>query len=134
MSARFREIASHVARDSRDTSAYPELSGLSALRGDFAALQRELVEEAAHSMGSSARRLEAALSELARLDEELEKLDTRDHVRKLELVQRFNAQREEVLLRLNYVQIQREALGFTRHDELERLYPIPPRKREPSER
>jgi hypothetical protein len=133
MSARFREIASHVARDPLDTSAYPELSGLAALRGDFASLQRELVEEAAHSMGSSARRLEAGLSLLGRLEEELEKVDAGDHVRKRELVQRFNAQRDEVLLRLHYVQIQREALGFTRHDELERHYPVPPKKREPSE-
>ncbi len=134
MSARFREIARKVARDAPDTAAYPELSGLAALRGDFSALQRELVEEAAHSMGSSARRLEASLAALERLDEELETVDARDVVRKRELVQRFNAQRDEVLLRLHYVQIQREALGFTRHDELERHYPVPPKKREPSER
>jgi hypothetical protein len=126
-----REIAQNVARDSLDTAAYPELSGLAVLRGDFAALQRELVEEAAHSMGNSARRLEAGLAALQRLDEEFGRVDPRDHARQRELVQRFNAQRDEVLLRLHYVQIQREALGFTRHDELDTHYPVPPKKREP---
>jgi hypothetical protein len=127
-----KEIARSIARDSRDTSAYPELSGLAALRGDFAALQRELVEEAAHSMGNSARRLEASLAALERLDEEIAQLDDGALERRRELVRRFNAQREEVLLRLHYVQIQREALGFTRHTELDEHYPVPPRKPEPA--
>ena len=127
-----REIARSVARDSRDTAAYPELSGLPALRGDFAALQRELVEEAAHSMGNSARRLEASLAALQRLDEELERLDGAELEQRRELVRRFNAAREEVLLRLHYVQIQREALGFTRHTELDEHYPVPARKPEPN--
>ena len=57
-----KEIALSVASDSRDTSAYPEFSGLAAQRGDLAALQRELVEEAACSLGGSTRRLEASLA------------------------------------------------------------------------
>jgi len=65
MSRRMRDIAQHVARGTETTAAYPSVSGLAALRGDFAALQRELVEEAAHSMGSAARRLEASLAVLA---------------------------------------------------------------------
>ena len=45
-----------------------------------------------------------------------------------ELVQRFNATREEVLGRLHYIEVQREALGFTRHTELHARYRVPPRK------
>lgn len=124
-----KEIAQSVASDSRDMSDYPEFSGLAALRGDFAALQRELVEEAAHSMASSARRLEAALAVLQRLDEELDRLDGGELEQPRELIQRFNVAREEVSLRLHYLKIQREALGFTRHTELDERYPLPPRKR-----
>jgi len=123
-----KEIAQSVAGDSRDTSDYPELSGLAALRGDFAALQRELVAEAAHSMANSGRRLEASLAVLQRLDDELDRVDDRNLEQRRELVQRFNVAREEVLLRLHYVRIQREALGFTRHTELDDHYPVPPRK------
>lgn len=132
MSRRMRDIAQHVARGTETTAAYPSVSGLAALCGDFAALQRELVEEAAHSMGSAARRLEASLAVLERLDEELERLAEDETARRSELVQRFNAERERALLRLHYLRIQREALGFTRHDELEAHYPVPPKKREPS--
>jgi hypothetical protein len=128
MSDRMKEIAQSVARESRDTSAYPEIAGLAARRGDFAALQRELVEEAAHSMGSSARRLEASLAALQRWGEELDCLNGGELERRRELVQRCNAAREEALLRLHYVQIQREALGFTRHAELYAHYPVPSRK------
>lgn len=134
MSDRLKDIARSVARDSFDASGYSELSGLAALRGDLAALQREIVEEAAHSMGGSARRLEASLAALRRLDEELARVDPADDALRRDLVARFNAQREDALLRLHYVQIQREALGFTRHDELERHYPVPPKKREPPPR
>jgi len=123
-----KEIAQSVASESRDTSDYPELAGLAAQRGDFAALQRELVEEAAHSMGNSARRLEASLAALQRLGEELDCLEGGELEQRRELVQRFNAAREEVLVRLHYVQIQREALGFTRHTELDAHYPVPSRK------
>ncbi|HET7545116.1 MAG TPA: hypothetical protein VFK05_34865 [Polyangiaceae bacterium] len=128
MSDRMKEIAQSVASDARDTSAYPEFSGLAALRGDFAALQRELVQEAAHSMGSSTRRLEASFATLQRLDEALDRLDSQQLEQRRELVQRFNAARDEVLLRLHYIEIQREALGFTRHGELHEHYPVPPRK------
>jgi len=128
MSDRLRQIAREVASEARDTSDYPAFSGIAALRGDFAALHRELVEEAAHSLGSSARRLEAGLAALELLDEELGRLEASDGAGRQDLVQRFNTQREDVLLRLHYVRIQREALGFTRHTELEQHYPVPPKK------
>jgi hypothetical protein len=127
----FSVSSSGTAPESFDASGYSELAGLAALRGDLAALHREIVEEAAHSMGSSARRLAASLEALERLDEELAHVDPADEARRRELVARFNAQREDALLRLHYVQIQREALGFTRHDELERHYPVPPKKPAP---
>jgi len=123
-----KEIAQSVASESRDTSDYPEFSGLAALRGDLAALQRELVEEAAHSMGSSTRRLEAGIATLERLEAALACLHVGELEQRHELVQHFNTTREEVLLRLYYVQVQREALGFTHHTELHAQYPVPPRK------
>lgn len=128
MSSRMKEIARNVARDSQDTSAYPEFSGLAALRGDFAALQRELVEESAHSLGSSTRRLEEGVAALQRLEDALACLGAGEHEQRRELVQCFNATREEVLKRLYYIEVQREALGITRHAELHARYPVPPRK------
>jgi hypothetical protein len=127
MADRIRQIAQEVAKDSYDMSEYPQMSGLAAFRGDFRALQRELVEEAAYSMGSSARRLEASLEALSCLDVELSKLGPNAEGRG-ELVKRFNEQREDALLRLHYVRIQREALGFVRHEELEEHYRVPPKK------
>ena len=79
-------------------------------------------------MGNSARRLEASLEVLTGLNEELGRLGEADEWRRAELVARFNSQREELLLRLHYLRIQREALGLLRHDELDRHYPVPPKR------
>src|SRR5262245_25339843 len=110
MSSRFQRIARAVAERPSHISAYPRLAGLAVLRGDLDAGQAELVEEAAYSMGSSARRLEASLEELARLAAALDRLGEADEPRRPELVTRFNAQRDQALQRLHYLRIQREAL------------------------
>ena len=116
-----------MAEQSSHIEAYPQLSGL-VLRGDLNALHRELIEEAAHSLGNTARRLEASLELLGRLAAELGRVG-QDGDGRAELVARFNAQRDEVLLRLHYLRIQREALGLFRHEELDRHYPVPAKMR-----
>ena len=109
MPSRIQQIARELAEGSCRASTCPELSALAALRGDLAALHAELVEECAFSMGNSARRLEASLEVLTGLNEELGRLGEADEWRRAELVARFNSQREELLLRLHYLRIQRVA-------------------------
>ena len=143
MSERIRQIAREAARESSHLTSHPKLSALHALRGDLSALEREILEETASALGSSARRLEASLAALAKLDRELNEQEARaseaqasnaqgaashEEARRA-LVERFNAQREHAMLRLHYVCIQREALGFFHHEELDRYYPVPPKRK-----
>ncbi len=88
-------------------------------------------------MGRAARRLEEGLAELRLLDDEIARLDGDGAVgdasaeprpERTSLVERFNEKREDVLLRLHYVRIQREALGFLRHEELDKHYPVPSKR------
>lgn len=129
MASRIQQIARELAAGSARVETSPKLSALTALGGDFTALHAELVEECAQSMGNAARRVESSLEALQRLGAELDGLDAADEARRAELVTRFNAQREEALLRLHYLRIQREALGLLRHEELDRHYPVPPKRR-----
>jgi hypothetical protein len=127
MSERIRQLAHEVARGGAHTLEHPKVAALGSKRGDLSALAREIVEETAYSLGKAARRLEESLEALRTLGEELEA--AREPEERKRLVERFNAQRAHVLERLLYVRIQREALGFVQHDELDRHYPVPPKAR-----
>jgi hypothetical protein len=125
MSERIRKLAYEVAREGSHAGAHPKVAALGSKRGDLSALAREIVEETAYSLGKAARRLEESLEALRALGAELDA--AREPEERKRLVERFNAQRAHVLQRLLYVRIQREALGFVQHDELDRHYPVPPK-------
>ena len=77
----------------------------------------------------------------AKLDESLRKLRAlQDHIKIMEkegkgqaevsnLITEFNEAREEAFQYLHYLIIQREAMGFRRHANVQRMYKIPTKKR-----
>jgi hypothetical protein len=91
----------------------------------IAAVEAELVEERAFSLGRVARTLEAHLAELGRIDAELSAAPDDAGLRDAYAQTRLLAERYRW-----YLIVQREALGLRNHDLLERLYPLPPRLRE----
>lgn len=86
-------------------------------------VEREIASEIAHSLGKSGRLLRAALDALAAIEAEHQQCT--DPERRRQLRKAYESQRQEASRRWRYLRIQREALGFRCHDELQRLYPIP---------
>jgi DNA repair exonuclease SbcCD ATPase subunit len=90
-------------------------------------IQQELLEEMSESLNRSAQKIREALIELDELDEQLD--GERNLQKRKELVDAFNEKRREALeARRNYT-IQREAIGFHRNSDIEKYYPIPPKRR-----
>jgi len=97
-----------------------------AVSNGLGAIQREVIEEMSAGLRRTARQIEKALVELARLDDAIRGASDRE--KRLELVEEFNARRAEALeARRNYL-IQREAIGFFRNDCVLEEYPIPPKR------
>ncbi len=90
----------------------------------LAAVQRELVEEIAHSLGKAGRKvqLQSRLLQalVARALSEPFSASEREQLRA-----EFHRQRALADRHLRDFLIQREALGLRRHDEVRRAYPIP---------
>jgi hypothetical protein len=85
----------------------------------FAALEYEIRQEQAASLGRCGRQLEAALEALAAAERALAEHGS---------VQAAEAREErlqEAAERLWYFTVQREALGLNRHDELYECYGVP---------
>lgn len=118
----------------QDTESKPHLDGVRKRvrfnpRLGLAALQRELAQEIASSLGRAARRIEDALERLKSLDRDIEAAGRAGHsLRVAELVGEFNDERQRALRFVRDLTIQREALGFRRHDELKVKYPVPDAK------
>jgi hypothetical protein len=90
-------------------------------------LETEIIREVAHALGRSEDKVNHALLELelaARAVDEAADDDTR-----AARVARFNQVREDALRARQNLRIHREAVGFRRHHDFEKLYPIPPRLR-----
>jgi len=88
-------------------------------------LETEIVREVAQALGRSEDKVNHALLELelaARAVDEAADADTR-----AARIAHFNQVREDALRARQYLRIHREAVGFRRHHDFERLYPIPPR-------
>lgn len=107
-------------------SGYDERLPPGAVNDGVGAIQREVIEEMSGALRRSARRIERALVELSKLDDEIRSANGRK--RRLELVESFNTVRKEALdARKNYL-IQREAIGFFRNEAVLEQYPIPPKR------
>lgn len=78
------------------------------------------------SLGRAEKRIVSALDELAALEGSIARED--DPEQAARLAAEFNQTRRRALGFVRDLKIQREALGFLRHGELDRAYPIPPSK------
>ncbi|MBW2526788.1 MAG: hypothetical protein JRI23_21575 [Deltaproteobacteria bacterium] len=105
-------------------------------RGGVEGVQQEILREMADSYSRSQRRVDAAFERLARLADELGKLERGAppavHCTATELTVAFNDQRELAAQRLWELRVHRDALGFAHSDELGSKYPLPPRRVLPS--
>jgi hypothetical protein len=90
----------------------------------LAAVQREIVEEIAHSLGKAGRKVqrqaELVRALVARVSREQLSRDEREQLRHEYQRQRLLAERH-----LRDLLIQREALGLRRHEEVRRAYVLP---------
>ncbi|MGC9324492.1 MAG: hypothetical protein ACP5G0_07050 [Desulfomonilia bacterium] len=88
--------------------------------------QEEILEEMAKALGHTGNLLESVLEELAALDAQIQATSETDAYNIL--VEKFNTLRREALFRKEMLMIHREALGFTKHRYLDKMYPIPVKK------
>jgi hypothetical protein len=127
MSERVRDLVARVSAAQR--SAEPgdaQLRERLPARTSLAALEQEIASEIAHSLGRAGNKLEAALRQAQATLSALQTAPP-NTVERRQLTARFHEERTVAQGRLRDLMIQREALGFRRHNELLRLYPIPPR-------
>ena len=111
-------------------------------------LEAEILKEKAEALGRTEERLQSSLKALKEvgatinlLEEELWKMTVplrstfelevqknalRERIK--EETKKFNTLREQALRYRHYLIIQREAVGFRKHPDLDTLYPIPPRQ------
>lgn len=125
MSERVRDLVARVSAAQR--SAEPgdaQLRERLPARSSLAALEQDIASEIAYSLGRAGNKLEAALQQAQAT---LSALQTAQPTERRQLTARFHEERTLAQRRLRDLMIQREALGFRRHNELLRLYPIPPR-------
>ncbi len=121
-------MARDVQRGEGPLQRSARLAELPSRAPDLASVQREIVEEVAYTMGRSARRLEEALGRLDELGQALDALCEGSPGREQALLE-YEEQRRYTIERIHFLKIQREALGFLKHDEVDRHYPVPERRR-----
>jgi hypothetical protein len=88
-------------------------------------LERELVAERAAALARIAETFERLSRRLAQAGAALAGQGATDGA-----LAAYRALRREALRWRWYLEVQREAVGFLRHDDLERLYPVPPPARD----
>jgi hypothetical protein len=86
-------------------------------------LEQEIVAEMAAALGRSAAKVDLALLRLELAARDIDAAADDDE--RARLVARFNALRAEALRARHELAIHREAVGFRRNHELDRLYPVP---------
>lgn len=131
MSDRIRELLHTVA--STDAPHLDRVRGrLTRGERSLESVQREIAEEIAGSLGRAAAKLQAALDQARAIGEELDSLERAplpsDPDASRALLQMYKEARDAARLRLRNLKIQREALGYRRHEDVDRHYPLPPRR------
>ncbi len=111
----------------------------------LAAVTQEIMQEQAASLGRCGRKFQRAVELCARLETEIAAIERRLAptaarrglnayaepretllARWRDLIHRFNRSRNEAARQFYYLVVQREAIGFRSHREVERLYHLPP--------
>ena len=89
----------------------------------------EIIREQAQALWRSGMKVEECLWELRELDREIEACKSRGALEEANrLINRFNELCDRARLYLHYLVVHREAVGFRRHPDLKRIYPIPRKK------
>jgi hypothetical protein len=88
----------------------------------FARVERELMQERAAALARISGRLGELVARLAELRSRWKLLPEGDRPDSLSA---FRLLRDEARLYRWYLEVQRDALGLRRHDELDELFPIP---------
>ncbi len=99
--------------------------------------QEEILKERAEVLGRAGEALQAAISEMERIDRLIaESIRTAGASPGLEAlaeingeIRRYNRAREYAQLRYYYLIVTREAMGFRRHKAVEDTYRIPPKRK-----
>jgi hypothetical protein len=100
----------------------------------LARVQAEIEKEKAEALGRAGGRLEGAIRALRIIQDEIEALEAgratpADPMGPAEAATRRRAEyaalRRQARLYHHYLIVQREALGFRKHGDVERLYPVP---------
>ena len=89
------------------------------------AVEHEIAEEKAFSLGRTGARLEELLGELARLAEAAARAANPDE--RAACVAAFNACQKRAADSYYALTVQREAMGVKHHETLAAMYPIPPK-------
>ena len=99
--------------------------------------QEELLQERAEVLGRAGEALAAALSDVERIGRSIsarlrkagERPDSELLTEINDEIRHYNRAREYAQLRLYYLIVTREAMGFRRHKTVEEVYKIPPKKK-----
>ena len=87
------------------------------------AIEVEIRKEKASALRRVAEKLEAQLSELGAIAEKAARAKAEERER---LVAAHRTLRAEAEKQRWYLVVQREAMGLSRHDDVDRLHPLPP--------
>jgi len=102
---------------------------------ELSPLEQEIAGEMASTLGRAGERVEAALARVTQLGAEADALEERVRAGRAERSElraklaEFNAAIEHAEVRTWELVVQREALGFRRHEAIPRVYPLPRRRR-----
>jgi hypothetical protein len=89
-------------------------------------VEREILQEKAATLGRAGERLEAALATTRALGEALD--GEREPARRAALLREYEAARRQAATARLMLLIQREAIGFRQHRDVDRQFPEPPRR------
>ena len=87
------------------------------------AIEIAIQKEKASALQGVGRKLEALLARLAGIEASAR---TADAVKRWELTKEHARLRAEAEKQRWYMVVQREAMGLAHHDDVERIYPLPP--------
>jgi hypothetical protein len=93
----------------------------------YETLQREIMEEMGYALQRAEDKLNFALLEVELAADELD--SNRDVARERTLLEAYEKKRATAMRARWEFMVHREAVGMIKHDVLEELYPIPPRRR-----
>ena len=90
----------------------------------------DIIKEKAETLGRTGAKLDESLRKLRALQDHIKIMEKegKGQAEVSDLITEFNEAREEAFQYLHYLIIQREAMGFRRHANVQRMYKIPAKK------